>query len=92
MNEVIDLSARKLEKSPHRSGPARCLNCKHAWVAVAPIGVFQLECPQCATAQGVFDGLSSSEGDQLQCDCGEMVFFIDRRGPYCCHCGARPEL
>jgi len=92
MPDVIDLAARKLAKSPHRSGPARCLNCKHTWVAVAPVATWQLECPQCGTFQGLFDGLSSTEGDQFLCNCGELVFFIDRRGPYCCHCGARPDL
>jgi hypothetical protein len=92
MMGVIDLDQRRLAKAPHREGPARCLNCKHEWHAVAPVGTWQLECPACGTSQGLFDGVSSTEGDQLMCDCGALVFCIDRRGPYCCHCGARPDV
>jgi hypothetical protein len=77
---------------PHRQGEARCLNCKHKWQAVAPIGVTGLECPNCGTGQGLFDGLSCTQFPQWSCACGEMVFFIDVNGPYCAHCGIRPKI
>lgn len=92
MTNVVDLEARRIEKSPHRSGRARCLNCKHEWVAVAPIGVVDLECSQCSTFQGVFIGLSLTEFPQWRCECGELLFFIDKVSPYCAHCGERPVL
>lgn len=89
---IISLSERRQARSPHREGPARCLNCKHEWRAVAPLGVVQLDCPQCGTCQGLFSGCSSTEGDQWKCVCGEWMFFIDIHGPYCAHCGTRPDL
>lgn len=90
---VADLGAERLAREPHRSGNARCLNCKHEWHAVAPSGVTALDCPTCATNQGVFKGLAStSDLKQWECRCGEYTFFIDEHGPYCAHCGIRPEL
>ena len=44
---VIDFTKAKAELDPHISGDARCLACKHEWVAVAPIGTIWLECPAC---------------------------------------------
>lgn len=89
--EVVDLEARRIERSPHRSGTGRCLNCKHEWSAVAPIGTADLECPACSTFQGVFKGIASSQFMQWQCACGEYTFFLDEHGPYCAHCGIRPD-
>ena len=89
--KVIDLEARRLEKSPHRAGGARCLNCKHEWSAVAPVGTTTLECPNCHTFQGLFKGASKTEFQQWQCACGEFTFFIDEHSPYCAHCGLRPQ-
>lgn len=86
-----ELATRRLLKSPHREGNARCLSCKHQWVAVAPAGTTTLECPSCATFQGVYLGVAQTENAQWQCACGEFVFFIDAHGPYCAHCGIRPS-
>lgn len=90
MSHVVSLDERRQEKNPHRSGPARCMNCKHEWEAVAPIGVTALECPKCLTSHGLYKGMSMTEFDQWQCKCGERMFFIDVHGPYCAHCGHRP--
>jgi hypothetical protein len=76
---------------PHVTGMARCLACKHEWAAVAPIGTVELECPECSTFKGLFKGTSSTEFPQFQCNCGEMTFYVDWYGPYCCHCGSRPH-
>lgn len=92
MGGVIDFEARKLERSPHRSGKARCLNCKHEWIAVAPIGTVDLQCTKCETFQGVFVGISATAFKQWRCQCGEYMFFIDEISPYCVHCGERPNL
>jgi hypothetical protein len=88
---VIDFEAERLLRNPHRTGKARCLNCKHEWVAVAPVGTHALECSQCQTFQGVFIGASNTQFQQWQCCCGEYLFYIDAKGPYCAHCGTRPE-
>jgi hypothetical protein len=92
VSNVVDLEARRIERTPHRSGFARCLNCKYEWVAVAPVGTCSLECSQCATMQGVFKGLSTTEHAQWQCACSEWTFYIDVHGPYCAHCGIRPQF
>jgi len=91
MNKIISFEERRLAKTPHKEGRALCLQCHHDWQAVAPIGTTQLECPSCHLMQGVFYGVMSTERPQWQCACGEFVFFIDQRGPYCAHCGVRPE-
>lgn len=92
MSKVIDFESAKIERGHHKSGPARCMNCKHEWIATSPIGVVDLECPRCSTFQGVFTGVTKSEGAQWQCKCGEWTFFIDDMGPYCAHCLERPSL
>lgn len=88
VSNVINLDARR----PHRSGNARCLNCKYEWGAVARPGAVTLECPKCSTFQGVFVGVAHSHFAQWQCTCGEWTFFIDAHGPYCAHCGTRPSF
>lgn len=91
-NQVIDFPSRRKAKEPHREGKARCLNCKHEWEAVAPVGICSLECPNCLTTQGVFKGISATEFKQFQCVCGEFYYFIDEHGSYCAHCGTRPSF
>lgn len=86
MSNIIEFPVRE---DPHRSGPARCLNCQHTWEAQAPIGTTQLECPACRSHQGVFEGLAKTEFRQWQCNCGEFTFFLDEHSPYCAHCGTR---
>jgi hypothetical protein len=64
-----------LEASPHLSGEAVCLACKHKWVAVAPIGETCLECPSCGTYRGVFTGNPMGE-THFECRCGCSHFAI----------------
>lgn len=90
MGQLVNLEAERILRNPHREGEARCLNCKHSWQAIAPVGTYRLECPSCHTTQGVFNGVSSTAHPQWQCQCGEWQFFIDLVGPYCIHCGTRP--
>lgn len=92
MGEIVDFQAKKAEASPHRAGAARCLLCKHEWAAVSPVGTTGLQCPSCAGFGGIYKGLSATEYPQWQCKCGEYAFFIDLHGPYCAHCGVRPDL
>jgi hypothetical protein len=89
---VISLTDERTKRAPHREGPARCLNCKGEWHAVAPVGTVALQCPHCLTLQGLFVGLSSTNAAQWQCKCGEYTFFIDEAGSYCAHCGTRPRF
>jgi hypothetical protein len=69
VNNVVDLaeyrvmrekSNIKKEEKPANSlsgsGPAKCLACKHEWMAVAGAGddMFDLVCPECDTRRGQF--------------------------------------
>lgn len=95
-DKVIDFAQARLERSPHWSGPARCVACRHDWVAVAPAGEDWLECPACGLMKGrARHPFAAAEGDrQLVCNCGCDVMYAGlRRGfssPYlrCVNCGA----
>lgn len=86
----------KRRDEPHASGVAICGNCKHEWVAVAPAGQRNLECPQCSTERGAFKfPYGPNDGcEGYQCNCGSEDFFIMRRGSqgngavYCRGCGS----
>ena len=71
----------KRPDEPHCAGEAICSHCKHEWVAAAPVGCRNLECPSCGTHQGIFKWpFSPAEGDEsYQCNCGSDDFFIMRR-------------
>jgi hypothetical protein len=86
MSQVIDLAAAREERTPHLSGAAVCLNCRHQWIAVAPVGVFQMECPSCHTEKGVWN---RPVGDDLvwMCNCGSYHFAITKTHALCLHCG-----
>lgn len=86
MTKVVDLS----EYRPHIGGDAKCLTCNHEWVAVAPIGTVDLECPKCSTFKGVFMYMTAPEV-VWECNCGNQLFFIDEHGPMCSKCGLRQE-
>lgn len=57
---------------PHLAGEALCLGCRHQWAAVAPVGVWQMECPSCASMKGIFrNPVGADVGDSLfRCLCG----------------------
>lgn len=85
MNNVIPLE----EYRPHLSGQAKCLHCKHEWLAVSPVGVYAgLECPECHLVKGIRAGLVYPSEMMFTCFCGCYVFSICRdRGPMCLNCG-----
>lgn len=82
--EVVNLSERR----PHNAGEARCLNCKHEWAAVAPVGATWLECPECSLPRGTFKFPFAPEGAFFECACGNDLFTIHPRGVFCPNCGA----
>jgi hypothetical protein len=84
MTNVISLD----EARPHMTGNAMCLQCGEKWVAVAPIGTVELECPECQTWKGVFEGMTAPD-TVWQCDCGNQHFYIDDNGAMCAKCGVR---
>jgi hypothetical protein len=90
--DPIDFAQAKKDRTPHLSGEAVCLHCKHEWVAVAPVGTVYLECPECAQQKGIFRWFCSPEV-KWACLCGNIHFQIVP-GPYiyCILCGTTSEL
>lgn len=86
MAEIIDLF--KPKEDPHVSGEARCMECEHTWVAVAPIGVTNFECPNCHTHKGVWcSPIAWSAYPVRTCECGNQFYHITPEGAYCPRCG-----
>lgn len=96
---IIDLAAKKLERSPHMTGPAQCLSCKHEWTAVAPVGTVALDCPACGGHKGQFEYLVDAPEDSafFQCHCGNSLYRHIRRPDgqthwMCVGCGIIPDV
>lgn len=80
-DKVIDIATRR----PHVTGEVACLQCSHRWVAVAPVGVYELEC---GTLKGVHVGLTIPDAACWQCRCGCALWFYSETGNLVCsYCG-----
>ena len=79
----------KKPSAPHAHGDAFCFQCNHSWIAVAPAGTVQLECPSCHTMKGLYKfPFSVSEGELLrECSCGCQLFYLTPEGHLCTNCG-----
>lgn len=81
---------RKEPDDPHLSGWAQCIECKHRWAAVAPIGTRELECPACGLNKGRFRNVCMPEQTKeiWQCTCGGDLFVVVKSEGYmCANCG-----
>ena len=79
---------RPEKTEPHLVGNAHCVQCRHQWEAVAPVGAIFLECPECHTNKGLFTNHVEPEGDRWACNCnGCQLFFVSKRGAQCMNCG-----
>lgn len=100
MAEIVNLAERRREPESSlcaacevaetNTGPARCLHCKHEWVAVAPAGVVDFECPACGLYKGHRIGICVPPADEeiWICQCGGDLFMLRRHGPpLCVKCG-----
>ena len=90
MSETIDFARAKAERSPHLSGQARCVACKHEWAAVAPLGTLQLECPSCGLERGQWAYPFSLDKGQMiyVCNfCDSTNFAIQSHRAFCVGCG-----
>lgn len=84
-DNVVSLAERR----PHLSGRARCLECRHVWEAVAPIGAYRLDCPNCALPKGAWVGACMPpDGHAIwQCQCGNDLFVLRPDRIQCARCG-----
>lgn len=95
MSNVIDFESEKAAKKNGGwiSGNAVCLSCNNEWIAAAPAGTENLECPSCHTFHGLFKGVPNRKDvAALKCDCGCQVFVIYVDEYICCYlCGKLME-
>jgi hypothetical protein len=84
---VIDLKQARQEREPHLNGNARCLACKHEWVAVAPIIVTSMERPEYPLERGRYVVQFERDGEHWHCNCGNDLFYSTPDGFYCPNCG-----
>lgn len=91
MSDVVDLEAERERRSPHSTGKARCLDCRHEWTAVAPVGVLWLECPACTLERGRFVAQHERDEPHWHCLCGNTLFYVVRDGYYCPNCGTAQQ-
>lgn len=88
---AIDLAAARAERTPHLSGAAICLACRHEWVAVAPVGTVWMECPSCSLLRGRMAHPVVVGDEHWECFCGNDLFRLSPRGAYCPNCGEMQE-
>jgi Zn finger protein HypA/HybF involved in hydrogenase expression len=77
------------DATPHATGQAICLHCQHSWVAIAPVGTIDLECPECKLPKGAFNYACVPPDDVKvwECHCGNQLFYITPEGHWCPNCG-----
>ena len=88
MTKVANLQEEREKRSPHMTVKARCLACKHEWVAVAPTGTIWLTCPSCTLERGRFVAQVERHGiEHWHCNCGCDLFYVTKTDSYCPNCG-----
>ena len=74
-------------KDNHLTGTAKCMMCRHEWIAVVPIGTLWFECPACKGKAGRYVNQVEKDGDHWHCKCGNDLFYIRPNDIYCSRCG-----
>jgi hypothetical protein len=70
------------------SGNAKCIDCGHEWVQVAPHGTLWLDCQSCKLERGRFVRHCERAGEHFHCiACNNDLFYATREGFYCPGCG-----
>lgn len=90
-NKIIQFPVREM---PHMTGEAVCLQCKHEWQAVTPIGITEFECPNCSVMKGVFKYNCQPDGEKkiFMCNCGNTYFVVTENSHLCALCGVETYL
>ncbi len=75
------------KEEQHISGKAQCIQCGHKWVAVAPVGVYWLKCPECKTMKGAFTNVCEPANRVVwTCSCGSSLMYATPHGIFCYNC------
>jgi hypothetical protein len=91
--KIVSLDAAREARSPHMTGRAVCLDCRHEWQAVAPTGIVWLVCPGCSLQRGRFLNHTEVEsGTHWTCPCGCDLFYVTPTAFYCPNCGATQPM
>lgn len=69
------------------SNRAKCLTCRHEWMATAPVGTTWLECPACSFYMGRFIGPVGKTDTFYHCQCGNDLFLVTTSVIFCGVCG-----
>lgn len=93
-DNIVEFKPRDADETErHLEGDARCVCCGHNWVAVAPIGESQLQCPECETFKGVFvNPVVPRHESMWTCDCGCDLFYVSPEGLTCYQCGDEQDF
>ena len=89
MGEIVNIF-KKDENDASITGPAKCMACGYEYVAVSPVGVAVMECPECHCHRATWKGLAVPSNDKKVwvCNCGNDLFMIvDDGGIMCAVCG-----
>ena len=90
MSNVIELK-RPEQQEQWLNGTGYCMECKHEWVAVAPVGVNVFTGPACGTEKGTWMGVVEPPAERWECNCGGQLFFVTLTGFDCARCGTTQE-
>lgn len=88
---IIDFAQAKADREPHVSGEAFCIGCSHTWAGVWPLGVTELECPECKRMMGrsKYEVMPPKGTLSFTCKCGNQLFGVLEDRIHCPNCGAQ---
>ena len=87
--EIIPFNKSEQPKEPMATGEAFCIGCSYQWLAIAPLGTVQLECPACSSMKGIWKWPHKPAPGMLvrECNCGNQLFYLTPEGHCCANCG-----
>lgn len=92
MGEIFQFAVERMKREDHLEGEAFCVACGQVWIALAPLGTYELECPRCGSLKGLFRN-GCFPNSYWTCACGCHAFTIDDLGRIICYnCGMYQEI
>jgi DNA-directed RNA polymerase subunit RPC12/RpoP len=86
---IVSLEEARAKREPHVAGEAYCMACDHRWTGVWPMGVTELECPNCKSMKGrsTFEIAPQADALVYECACGNQLYHILSDRIHCPNCG-----